>query len=423
MSADSKQLSPGCLLIFGLPFLLVGLGVAGWGVRSWVLYAQSASWQRLPATVLNVEFVEHAGSDGDTYSVDATYKYDYGGTTYTGHRVGIMGGSSSSYGMHRRRYEELEAARQSGKPVTALANPHNPADALLYREAETWLFIMVPFGLVFAAAGVLVIGLGVSTKLRQRKLVGIAAHDANRLWDARKDWAEGCVRASTVKDMLIYWGWGLGLSLFMSVFIIAVMKEGAPLFAKAIVGLFCLTAALMLLKAVTLTLREIVQGTPVLYLSEVPVVPGRTVLGAVRTHSPLRSERWQVRLRCFVPTTGKNTSSEDRERVARLTEQLRAAAGQQRSWASSDWRGMCAFNLDLQPAGDAKLDSAGRSMLPVSIEVPAGVPGASLDPGFAVYWVLAVKARSFPVPFSASFDLPVFYADDGEIRRTTAKAD
>lgn len=418
MSADKGRFGPGCLVIFGLPFLLVGLGVAGWGVRSWVLYAQSASWQRVPATVKSAEFVEHAG-ESDTYSVQATYEYSVGGQTYTGHRVDIMGGSSSGYSMHRRRYEELDAARRSGKPVTAMVNPHDPTDALLYRERDTWLLIMVPFGLSFAGAGALVIGLGIAGQRRNRKLADIVARDANRLWDARRDWAEGRVPASSVKDMLIYWGWGLGLSVFMSLFAVAVAKEGAPLFAKIAVGLFCLVAALMLLKAVTLTIRLMVHGTPLLYLSEVPVVPGHKVLGAVRTHSPLRAERWQVRLRCLVPPTDNDSSSEKKERVGRLTEQLLAAAGQHQSRSASDWRGLCACSLDLEPAGDAKVDSAGRSMLPVSIEVPAGAPATSLEPGFAVSWVLAVKARSFPVSFSASFDLPVFYADDAEIRRTT----
>ncbi len=68
-----KQLSSKWLVLFGMPFLLAGLGVTGWGVHAWMLYAASGSWQRVPATVQSVEFVEHSDSDGDTYSVKATY--------------------------------------------------------------------------------------------------------------------------------------------------------------------------------------------------------------------------------------------------------------------------------------------------------------------------------------------------------------
>jgi hypothetical protein len=433
MSAGRSRLGPSVMMLFGLPFLLVGLGVAGYGIRSWLLYGQSGSWQRVPATVQDVQFVENSSGDGTTYSVKAAYQYSIGGRIYTGHRVSIIGGSSSSYGMHRRRYEQLDAARRSGKPVTALVNPRDPADAILYRETETFLLVAIPFGLVFVAAGALVIGIGIATRCRDRQLAAIVARDSNRIWDARADWAAGRVRASSVKDMLIYWGWGIGLSVFMSVFVIALAKEGAPLFAKAIVALFCLVAAFMLAKAVVLTVRLLAQGTPVLFLNEVPIVPGRPALGAVRTHRPLHGERWQVRLRCFVPATRSDSSGELKARVGHVTQQLQSATGQHRSWRTSDWRGMCAFSQDLQPAGDAKVDTEGRAMLPVSIEVPSGAPGASLEPGFSVTWTLQVKARSFPVPFNASFDLPVFYADEGEIlkakqlqpRRTrrTAKSD
>ena len=68
------------------------------------------------------------------------------------------------------------------------------------------------------------------------------------------------------------------------------------------------------------------------------------------------------------------------------------------------------------------MDRTGRTMLPVSIEVPATAPGTSLEPGCPVRWVLEVKARALPVSFDAIFELPVFYADEGEIRRTDGQA-
>jgi hypothetical protein len=418
MGAGRKQLGPGCMVLFGFPFLLIGLGVAGYGVHSWLLYQRSGSWQKVPATVQDVKFIENSDTDGDTYSVDATYTYTVGGKTYTGHRVGIVGGSSSSYGMHRKRYEELKAAHDSGKTVTALVDPHDPSQAVLYREAETWLLVMIPFGLVFAGAGTTVIGLGAVYWGRSRRLTDIAAHDADRVWDVRADWAAGRARASTLRDMAVYWGLGIGLNVFMSVFILAIAKEGAPLLAKAAIGLFCLFAAFMLVRALALTARLIAQGTPVLFLSEVPIVPGRAVLGAVRTHGALHAERWTVRLKCYVPTTDSDSSSAKQTRVGQVAEQLRKATGEQHAWRASDWRGMCAFSRELEPAGDAKVDTEGRAMLPVSIEVPAGVPATSLEASFVVTWTLQVQAGSFPVPFNASFDLPVFYADEEEIRKT-----
>jgi len=141
------------------------------------------------------------------------------------------------------------------------------------------------------------------------------------------------------------------------------------------------------------------------------------MLGAVRTHRPLEADRWQVRLQCFVPATSSDSSAQMREYSTKLLRQVEEATGQHRSWRTSDWRGSCACSLEMQPAGDAKRDTEGRAMLPVSIAVPNGVPGTSLESNSRVTWTLQVKARSFPVSFKASFELPVFYADVEEIRK------
>ena len=421
MDADDRRLGAGCLVIFGLPFLLGGLVALVIDLRSWLLYAQSASWKPVPATVLSVEFVEEGVGEDETYHVDATYRYDYGGITYTGHRVGVMGGSSN-YAMHRRRYEELEAAQLGGKPVTALVSPHDPADALIYHETETWLFILLPFGLVFAGVGGLLVSLGVRAMLPERQAAGVVVYNPRRAWDMREDWAEGRVRASIAKDLLFYWGVGLGLSAFMSIFVGLALESAGP-FVRIIVGLISLVPAFMVLKALALTLSQIVYGTPVLYLSEVPIVPGRKVLGAVRTRGPLPAGRLQVRARCYTPIAAGDSSSATKRWVGRLTEQVQEVTGQPRSRLLVNWRGQCACSLNMEQAGDARVDSAGRSMLPICIEVPAGVPETSLNPGSGVDWVLAVKGWSFPAPFSANFDLPVFYADEGEVRHTARKGD
>ena len=420
MSAD-KGISPtGPFVLFGLLFLLLGLGVASWGARSWVLYAQSGSWQRVPATVKEAKLVEDWSSKSITYTVQATYEYSINGQTYTGHRVSIVDASSfNSYSLNRRRYDELDAARRDGKPVTALVNPKDPSEAILYRERETWLLVMIPVGLLFAGAGAVVIAFGIVAGRTTKRLADIAAHDGNRLWDARRDWAEGHVRASNLMDLLFYWVLGVGLSVFCSIFVVMVAKDDASLAAKAAVGLFCLVAAFMLFKAAKLTIGQIVHGTPVLYLGEVPIVQGRSVLGAVRTQKAISAENWNIQLKCYVPARDSKAPSEERERVSQVTDRLARLGGDEQPSRSSDWRGTCAFSRQVQPAGEPAMDHAGRTMLPVSIEVPATAPGTSLDPSFSVKWVLEVKARSFPVSFDAIFDLPVFYAEPAEIRRNT----
>ena len=55
--AASTALGSGCLLIFGLPFLLVGLGILAWGTLMWLTYLRSASWVPTEVTITGVELV------------------------------------------------------------------------------------------------------------------------------------------------------------------------------------------------------------------------------------------------------------------------------------------------------------------------------------------------------------------------------
>ncbi len=412
----------GCLMFFGLPFLFAGLGVLAWAAYSWSTYLSARSWQPADAAVLDLEFETHSGDDGDTYSVAVKYEYTFNGRTVRGDRVDIMGASSSNYRHHRVRYEELLEHKQSGEPITVWVNPEEPTRSVIYREADTWMYAMIPFGLVFASAGIGMFAAGAYSMHRSSKLAEIAAHDANRLWNTREDWAKGFVKPSTGKEMLVGWGFGLGLTVFLSIFVIVMLSEGAPTFAWVVIGIFSLIAFAMLARAISTTLRYLVHGTPMLYLGEVPIVPGRTVTGAVRTHKPLATDRWTLQLKCFLGHASNNSSSDAKRQMREITRRLRDATGQHAALRRSSWRGSCAYSERLSPAGEPTTDSSGRIMLPVSIAVPDGVSACSLEAPLTVTWVLEVKARAFPLSFSASFDLPVFYADEEEIERPSELA-
>ncbi|MFO8006633.1 MAG: DUF3592 domain-containing protein [Candidatus Brocadiia bacterium] len=411
------------LVLFGVPFVLIGLGLLVWVGRSWRRYLSARAWQPVPAAVRDVEFQRHPGDDTDTYSVAATYEYSFEGRQFTGQRVDIMGGSSSNYRLHRARYERLLEHKENGQPVEVWVNPDRPSEAVIYREATAWMYAMVPFGLVFFAAGVGVSALGLHLWRKQRQLTHIAVHDANRVWHCREDWAAGCVRAGTTSEMLVAWGLGIGLAAFVSIFVIMMGSEGAPVFAWACIGVFLLIALVMLLRALLLTARHLLHGPPILHLQEVPIVPGRTVNAAMRTHKPLRSDRWTVRLKCFLPQTDSDSSRRTIEGVRDLQQRLEQATGQtNRGVSVSSLRGFCAFSRELSPAGEPASDRTGRTMLPLAITVPDGVPGSSLDASLSVTWALEVHARSFPLSFRATFDLPVFYAEEHEIERPAGEA-
>ena len=76
-----KQTSPGCLMLFALPFAGVGvfmtllIGRTLWHAR------EAAGWREVPAMI---QSVESHGSGENAVETRATYKYEVDGRTYTG---------------------------------------------------------------------------------------------------------------------------------------------------------------------------------------------------------------------------------------------------------------------------------------------------------------------------------------------------
>ncbi|MFW6189759.1 MAG: DUF3592 domain-containing protein [Planctomycetota bacterium] len=422
-AAGSGKL-PWLFVLLGVPFLAGGVGVLMLAVHKWRLYGEVRSWAEVPATVRSVEFRTDRDSDGEkVYRVEATYGYEFEGGRYTADRVDIMGGSSSNRSLHRRRYERLKKHRESGKPVTALIDPNDPSRAVLYGEADAWMYALIPFGLVFAGAGVGVTALAVTALRRNTALRQSTAQDARRYWNIREDWRRGLVEASNLKQLLYAWGLGIGLAVFMSIFVVLMAMEGGPWFAWAAVGLFLLIAAVSLLRALVLTGRYLVHSSPVLHLGEVPIVPGRTVAAVIRSARPLEADRWTAELQCFIPSTSSDGHhSEHNERCRELLEEFEGLQEEQETrtgikFHTTSMRGTRAFERELDPAGETRTDRTGNTLIPFNLRVPADAHATSLEPEFAVTWVLSVKARSFPFSFSADFELPVFYADESEIDR------
>jgi len=358
-----------------------------------------------------VRFGEEWGTDGMVYSVAATYRYEFGEQQYTGHRVDIIGGSSSDHKLHLRRYKELAWHRDENIPFRAYVNPEHPEEAVLYCEPDIWMYAMLPFGALFAGVGMAIITLGVVLVRRKRRLSRIAASRGEREWDLRKEWKEGRIRAPALRDLILAWLAGVGSTLFVSFFIILMIGDDPPLVARLAIGAFAIMAIFFLLRAVLLTVRQFVIGTPVLCLQEVPIVPGREVEATVRTARPLRAERWRFRLECHVPQTDDINA----DQVRSVLQRLERLPGKTFKARRTSWYGQRAYRLELPPPAEASTDRRGRTLAPVAVPVPAGAPESSLEPTFAVSWVLEAQAWSFPFRLKARFLLPVFYASPEEI--------
>jgi hypothetical protein len=157
---SSKKKGEGGNLIM-IPFFGV-FGLAGFAVLiffvmpMWQKYFAAQAWEETVATVVWSQVRTHDGDDGDTYSADIFYKYQHAGREYKSNNVGLMGGSSSGRGSK----QDKVSAHPRGKQITCFVNPDNPHDALLEREMGWWAaFSLFPLPFIAIGVGGLIFGL------------------------------------------------------------------------------------------------------------------------------------------------------------------------------------------------------------------------------------------------------------------------
>lgn len=149
--ASSRREAPlGCLAVFFLFFLAVGLG-AFWSlaVDPTLRTLAARSWPDVPCTIVSSAVIAHEGGDGATYEIAIRYRYEFGGKTYEGQRYSFFGVPSSG----RAGKERVVRRYPPGLETVCFVNPADPSEAVLTRElgggAAVGLFAL-PFILVGA---------------------------------------------------------------------------------------------------------------------------------------------------------------------------------------------------------------------------------------------------------------------------------
>jgi len=156
--------SAGCLIVFfGIFFGLGSVLFFVFFIRPVFRIATSGDWVEVPCTIISSEVGSHSDSDGTTYSIDITYKYEYDGTTYEGDAYGFMGGSSSGY------EGKAKVVRQypRGSEHTCFVDPENPSAAVLSRDLS-WEYLLGFIPLVFVIVGALGIMYAVGQRREQK---------------------------------------------------------------------------------------------------------------------------------------------------------------------------------------------------------------------------------------------------------------
>lgn len=130
--------------------LIAGIGLTSWQIVDIWRGRQARHWPvALGRVVANT--VEKKAARHTRYVAEVEYRYDVGGTTYTGRRL--------HFGGHRlhRTAEAAEAELRGVEPGAAVMvhyNPQRPDDAALRADVPLGDFWMLLLGIAFLAVGI-----------------------------------------------------------------------------------------------------------------------------------------------------------------------------------------------------------------------------------------------------------------------------
>lgn len=160
---SSSLAGPGCAYgVLGL-FAVFGLVFAGFGLVPLRELWRAQSWTPTPCTILSSDVAEVSDSDGSTYRVEVTFRYEVGGVERVSDRYRVSRMSSSG----RAGKQRVVDALPPGTETTCFVNPDDPSEAVLRRDSGgEWIFVAA--GLGFSAFGLV---LAVFTRRRARRTV------------------------------------------------------------------------------------------------------------------------------------------------------------------------------------------------------------------------------------------------------------
>jgi hypothetical protein len=386
---NRRSLGVGCMVLFSLPFAAVGVGMAIWLAFSIHAYLKTQSWVEVPAQILHVELVAHAGDDGCTYETTAQYQYVYQKETYQGSRVGIESGSDNLGSFQESCYRELKEFEQNKKAFRCFVNPDRPQQSILYRELR-WevIFFKMAFVAGFGSAGFGMFAGAIAFRNRPP-----AFKAAETPWLARPDWASGRVVHSDRAKAAI-------------VIVVAVVCSAAAVPAWMTIGgllswpggvanvvIAAIGAGVLLIDARVFTaVRGWRRNDSVFQLAAVPGVIGGQLAGAIELKMPARTDDgFRLTLNCIHRFTKGSGDSQS------IIEDIRWHTAQTTS-----------VNRDET--------ASGKSVVPVCFDIPSGCPPTdATNPSDGIVWRLEIISEKGG-GFRARFEVPVFQMFEGRLK-------
>jgi hypothetical protein len=378
--------SPGCLMLFALPFAAVGVGMFVLVVWTYLECAAVKGWQEVPARIVRTKLEEHHDNDGGrTYQATAEYRYEFGGQPYTGKRVSLHGGSDNVGSFQKKVHRELAGYQKSGRPFRCYVNPAKPSEAVLYRDLR-WEMIAFYglFVLAFGGVGFGLLGAGLYARRKTRQEKARAEESPDEPWLWRDDWAKGEIRASGQRTWVIaaivtvVWN---AISLPALVLMPADALGTGP--SWLVTGLAAVGFALLLVTGY-LFLRWRKYHDSVFQMADVPGVIGGKLAGVIRTAATVRpDDGYRLTLYCI----RRHTSGSGDNRTT--TETIL-------------WQDQQTILHGLSEADFS------QTAIPVLFGIPYDARPTEGSGDDLVFWRLEVTADVPGIDYKATFEVPVF---------------
>jgi len=367
------------LILFGLPFFLVGIGLLFWLVIPTLYeHQQMQSWPSVNGTLTHAEL--HSGtSDGSTtYRADAQYSYNVRGRDYEHDRVAINGGSDNISDFQENLGRHLQNLYQQQYPVTVYYNPDNPADAVLNRDLRIWLLaFQVIFLLIFGGVGAGIIYWG----LRGKKTIE-TPEAADKPWLTRPEWQQGAIRSDAKSGTIFIWiftsFWNL-ISLPAAALVISDWQKHGTI--SLLILLFPVIGLFLLYQAIKLTREWKRFGITLLTMDPFPGSINGDVGGKIQVklpyHSGMVCKVTLSNIHSYMSGSGKNRSRHE----------------------SVKW----------QSDGYARIKPSANGVdLEFRFEVPEGLRESEEMANSYYLWRLNVEIDMDGVDLDRSFEIPVY---------------
>ena len=151
-------------LFFGLAFVAAGSAILYlMTVEPLLTWWSARGWTPTSCVIVSSEVGRHHDSDGDTFSIEISYRYTVAGDEYTCDRYGMMTGSSSGSASKQRVVDQ----HPPGSEQTCFVSPADPSRAVLNRDFN-YATLLGLLGLLFLVPGLFFAYGGLSSEKERR---------------------------------------------------------------------------------------------------------------------------------------------------------------------------------------------------------------------------------------------------------------